>query len=124
MNAIGNQLAPCVKCISLFYRLLHYNFEQAKTVLGAPLPSIARFAEEQSPEQRDRIFDELNTLAVVYRQPSSAFATTAPAHEEVRNIQATHDAVSRIGPLLSSTRLLWRVSNSVCFCHQCSRSWR
>ena len=68
-------------------RLLHHSLEQAKAVIAAPLPSITRFAEEQSPEQRDRIFDELNTLAVVYRQPSSAFITTASLHEEVSSTQ-------------------------------------
>ena len=64
-------------------RLLHYNVEEARRIVGAPAPAITRFAEEQSPEQRDRIFDELNTLAVVYRQPSSAFTNAAPVHKEV-----------------------------------------
>ena len=64
-------------------RLLHYNVEEARRIVAAPAPAITRFAEEQSPEQRDRIFDELNTLAVVYRQPSSAFTNAAPAHKEV-----------------------------------------
>ena len=31
------------------------------------------FAEEQSPELRDRIFDEFNSLAVIYREPAAAF---------------------------------------------------
>ncbi|KAL3162975.1 hypothetical protein ABBQ32_009407 [Trebouxia sp. C0010 RCD-2024] len=66
----------------LYYRLLHYNVQEARRVVAAPVPPIARFAEEQSPEQRDRIFDELNTLAVVYRQPSSAFTNAAPPHKE------------------------------------------
>lgn len=66
----------------LYYRLLHYNVQEAKRIVAAPAGAIARFAEEQSPEQRDRIFDELNTLAVVYRQPSSSFTTTVPAHKE------------------------------------------
>ena len=57
--------------------------EEARRIVGAPAPAITRFAEEQSPEQRDRIFDELNTLAVVYRQPSSAFTNAAPVHKQV-----------------------------------------
>ena len=65
-------------------RLLHFNVQEAKRIVAAPAGAIARFAEEQSPEQRDRIFDELNTLAVVYRQPSSSFTTTVPAHKEVK----------------------------------------
>lgn len=82
-------------------------------MLGAPLPSIARFAEEQSPEQRDRIFDELNTLAVVYRQPSSAFATTAPAHEEVSSSQdhSILECILCTYNLMSSTHLLWGIGS-------------
>lgn len=52
-------------------------------MVASPAPAIGRFAEEQSPEQRDRIFDELNTLAVVYRQPSSSFTNAVPAFKEV-----------------------------------------
>lgn len=36
----------------------------------APLSS---FAEEQSPEMMDRIFEEFNSLSVIYRRPSQAF---------------------------------------------------
>lgn len=65
--------------------------EEARRIVAAPAPAITHFAEEQSPEQRDRIFDELNSLAVVYRQPSSAFTTAAPAHKEV-SLLAPHTA--------------------------------
>ena len=64
-------------------RLLHYNLQEAKRIVASPAPAITRFAEEQSPEQRDHIFDELNTLAVIYRKPSSSFTNAVPAHKEV-----------------------------------------
>ena len=64
-------------------RLLHHNLQEAKRVVASPAPAITRFAEEQSPEQRDHIFDELNTLAVIYRKPSSSFTNAVPAHKEV-----------------------------------------
>lgn len=87
-------------------RLLHYNVQEARRVVAAPVPPIARFAEEQSPEQRDRIFDELNTLAVVYRQPSSAFTNAAPPHKEVccgaldeRMLQPTASLYTRTCPI-------------------------
>lgn len=34
---------------------------------------VAAFAEETSPEIMDRIFEEFNSLAVVYRRPASSF---------------------------------------------------
>ncbi|DBA85225.1 TPA: hypothetical protein ACH3X2_005929 [Trebouxia sp. C0005] len=66
----------------LYYRLLHHNLQEAKRIVASPAPAITRFAEEQSPEQRDHIFDELNTLAVIYRKPSSSFTNAVPAHKE------------------------------------------
>lgn len=61
-------------------RLLQQNTKEAERVLGAPLPAISHFAEEQSPELRDRIFDEFNSLAVVLRAPSSTFLQDCPLH--------------------------------------------
>lgn len=98
-------LAKSPGCCSVC-RLLHHNVQEARRVVAAPVPPIARFAEEQSPEQRDRIFDELNTLAVVYRQPSSAFTTAAPSHKEVccsaldeRMLQPTASLYTRTCPI-------------------------
>ena len=71
-------------------RLLHYNLQEAKRIVASPAPAIARFAEEQSPEQRDHIFDELNTLAVIYRKPSSSFINAVPAHKEVSTAVLPH----------------------------------
>ena len=56
--------------------------EQAKAVISPALPAISAFSEEQSAELRDRIFDEFNTLAVVYQQPSSAFVQQAAPEVE------------------------------------------
>ena len=50
---------------------------EAERVLGAPLPAIAHFAEEQSAELRDRIFDEFNSLAVLLRAPAATFVQAA-----------------------------------------------
>ncbi|EIE24641.1 Adaptor protein complex beta subunit, partial [Coccomyxa subellipsoidea C-169] len=57
----------------LYYRLLQQSVREAERVVGAPLPAISHFAEEQSPELRDRIFDEFNSLAVVLKAPSANF---------------------------------------------------
>ena len=79
-------------------RLLHHNLQEAKRVVASPAPAITRFAEEQSPEQRDHIFDELNTLAVIYRKPSSSFTNAVPAHKEVM-ISVCHSETSRFEKL-------------------------
>ena len=42
-------------------------------MVSPPLPHISTFSEEQSPEVRDRIFEDFNSLAVVYRMPASSF---------------------------------------------------
>jgi hypothetical protein len=51
---------------------------EAERVLGAPLPAIPHFAEEQSAELRDRIFDEFNSLAVLLRAPAATFVQATP----------------------------------------------
>ena len=79
-------------------RLLHHNLQEAKRVVASPAPAITRFAEEQSPEQRDHIFDELNTLAVIYRKPSSSFTNAVPAHKEVM-ISVCHSETLRFETL-------------------------
>lgn len=50
-------------------------------MIGGALPGIVSFSEEQSAERRDRIFEEFNSLAVVYRAPSSAFVAEGDAQE-------------------------------------------
>ncbi|BDA42681.1 beta-adaptin-like protein A [Coccomyxa sp. Obi] len=62
----------------LYYRLLQQSVQEAERVVGAPLPAISHFAEEQSAELRDRIFDEFNSLAVVLRAPSAIFIQETP----------------------------------------------
>ena len=54
---------------------------QARRVIATQPPPILQFAEEQSPELRDRIFDEFNSLAVVYQAPSSTFLQEKPQEE-------------------------------------------
>ena len=58
-------------------RLLRASVAEAERVIGAPLPAISHFAEEQSAELRDRIFDEFNSLAVLLRAPAATFVQAA-----------------------------------------------
>ena len=54
-------------------------------MINPSLPSISAFSEDQSAELRDRIFDEFNSLAVVYQQPSSSFVRQADPAELLDN---------------------------------------
>jgi hypothetical protein len=54
-------------------RLLLHSVEEAKRVVAPDAGAVAAFAEETSPEIMDRIFEEFNSLSVVYRRPASSF---------------------------------------------------
>lgn len=56
-----------------YYRLLQHGVESAERVINPPKQAVSVFADMQSSEIKDRIFDEFNTLAVVYQQPSYMF---------------------------------------------------
>ena len=58
-------------------RLLQHSIQEAKAVIAPPQQPVTSFAEEQSPELRDRIFDEFNSLAVIYWEPAAAFLRRA-----------------------------------------------
>eukprot|EP00250_Pteridium_aquilinum_P017380 c23603_g1_i1 orf=141-2654(+) len=56
-----------------YYRLLQHGVETAERVINPPKQAVSVFADVQSSEIKDRIFDEFNTLAVVYQEPSYMF---------------------------------------------------
>ena len=62
-----------------FCRLLHHSVGAAQSVVDVRRPAVTSFADAQSAETQDRIFDELNTLSVVYRAPASTFIDTEVA---------------------------------------------
>ncbi|CAM6096190.1 unnamed protein product [Calypogeia fissa] len=57
----------------LYYRLLRHSVEVAESVINPQKNAVSVFSGNQSNEVKDRIFDEFNSLAVVYRQPSYMF---------------------------------------------------
>ena len=59
-------------------RLLQAGVAAAAAVIAAPAQALAAFAEEQSAELRDRVFDEFNSLAVIFRAPSATFVPPMP----------------------------------------------
>lgn len=56
-----------------YYRLLQQGVETAERVINPPKQAVSVFADTQSSEIKDRIFDEFNSLAVVYQEPSYMF---------------------------------------------------
>ncbi|CAK9141212.1 unnamed protein product [Ilex paraguariensis] len=56
-----------------YYRLLQYNVSVAEQVVDPPKQAVSVFADTQSSEIKDRIFDEFNSLSVVYQKPSYMF---------------------------------------------------
>ncbi|KAK3164826.1 hypothetical protein QOZ80_1AG0025300 [Eleusine coracana subsp. coracana] len=56
-----------------YYRLLQYDPSVAERVVNPPKQAVSVFADTQSSEMKDRIFDEFNSLSVVYQKPSYLF---------------------------------------------------
>ncbi|KAJ7958599.1 Beta-adaptin-like protein [Quillaja saponaria] len=56
-----------------YYRLLQYNVSVAEHVVNPPKQAVSVFADTHSNEIKDRIFDEFNSLSVVYQKPSYMF---------------------------------------------------
>ncbi|KAM6568201.1 hypothetical protein CsatB_016186 [Cannabis sativa] len=56
-----------------YYRLLQHNITVAERVVNPPKQAVSVFADTQSSEIKDRIFDEFNSLSVVYQKPSYMF---------------------------------------------------
>jgi vesicle coat complex subunit len=56
-----------------YYRLLQHNVLVAERVVNPPKQAVSVFADTQSHEMKDRIFDEFNSLSVVYQKPSYMF---------------------------------------------------
>lgn len=51
-----------------YYRLLQHDVSVAERVVNPPKQAVSVFADTQSNEIKDRIFDEFNSLSVVYQK--------------------------------------------------------
>eukprot|EP00053_Salpingoeca_punica_P012973 m.116554 g.116554 ORF g.116554 m.116554 type:complete len:782 (+) comp16080_c1_seq1:112-2457(+) len=56
----------------LYYRVLRANIEEARQLVLSPRPPTSTFFEHQLAN-RDKLFDEYNSLSVVYGQPANSF---------------------------------------------------
>lgn len=52
----------------LYYRLLQQGVEIAERVVNPTKQAVSVFADTQSSEIKDRIFDEFNSLSVLYQE--------------------------------------------------------
>ncbi|RVX17619.1 Beta-adaptin-like protein A [Vitis vinifera] len=66
-----------------YYRLLQYNVSVAERVVNPPKQAVSVFADTQSSEVKDRIFDEFNSLSVVYQK-------LPPASNVISSIITSH----------------------------------
>ncbi|TMW87754.1 hypothetical protein EJD97_019520 [Solanum chilense] len=87
----------------LYYRLLQYNVSIAERVVNPPKQAVSVFADTQSNEIKDRIFDEFNSLSVVYQKPSYMF--TDKEHrgpfafsEEIGNLSLGEESTDNVAP--------------------------
>ncbi|KAG2334301.1 hypothetical protein Bca52824_005481 [Brassica carinata] len=56
-----------------YYRVLQHDVHVAERVVSPPQQAVSAFADTQSSEIKDRIFDEFNSLSVIYQKPSYMF---------------------------------------------------
>jgi len=77
----------------LYYRLLQTDVREAAKIVQTPqdppLP-IMTFAEDESFENMERVFQEFNTLSVVYGKPAEAFIITKPQKFERPPVTPNH----------------------------------
>lgn len=62
----------------MYYRLLQGKIQVAYGVICGQRTPIERYAEEDSPELKEIVFKEFNTLSVVYNQPAESFLLPYP----------------------------------------------
>ncbi len=72
---------------ALFYfRLLKFDPEEARKIIDSQKPPISKFAEEDTAEIQQRLFEEFNTMAITYNKSSDLFID-----EEHREIHVSHE---------------------------------
>lgn len=79
-HALDDSANPDVRDRALLYfRLLRRDVKTAKSIVDGkdPCAIVGDFAEEANTELRDRIFDNFNTLAVIYGQTPDQFVAPA-----------------------------------------------
>eukprot|EP00475_Leptophrys_vorax_P041247 TRINITY_DN77800_c0_g1_i1.p1 TRINITY_DN77800_c0_g1~~TRINITY_DN77800_c0_g1_i1.p1 ORF type:complete len:749 (-),score=222.35 TRINITY_DN77800_c0_g1_i1:88-2334(-) len=66
----------------LYYRLLRYDVLEAARVVNTPKIIVDAFVDLHDVELNDRLFEEFNTLSVVFQKPSEQFINVPTGEEE------------------------------------------
>ena len=82
----------------LYYRLLHYDVNKAAAVLSKAETVEGPFVEEALSELQDRVFEEFNTLSVIYGEPAERFVTHAAALASAKGPPVNADADDEPAP--------------------------
>eukprot|EP00486_Rosalina_sp_Unknown_P001319 CAMPEP_0201569198 /NCGR_PEP_ID=MMETSP0190_2-20130828/10742_1 /ASSEMBLY_ACC=CAM_ASM_000263 /TAXON_ID=37353 /ORGANISM="Rosalina sp." /LENGTH=277 /DNA_ID=CAMNT_0047991251 /DNA_START=1545 /DNA_END=2378 /DNA_ORIENTATION=- len=61
-----------------YYKLLKYDAEKAEKIVNCPKISVNSFINQAENDLTDKIFNEFNTLSVIYKKPSELFITEEP----------------------------------------------
>ncbi|EPR57314.1 HEAT repeat-containing protein [Toxoplasma gondii GT1] len=78
-KAVNDTSNPDIHDKALFYyRFLKTSLQDARRILSTPLPPADELESSADRELSERLLEEFNSLAVVYRLPSSAFLCVSP----------------------------------------------
>lgn len=80
-----------------YYRLLTVGVDEAKQVVDAPKQPINSFIEDDAHEYKDQLFEQFNTLSVVYGKPSSLWLKEVPVSPAVAAAQAADSHAAQNG---------------------------
>jgi len=61
-----------------YYRLLKYDVRRAEQIVNCPKISVNSFIDPAEKDLTDKIFNEFNTLSVIYKKPAELFITDEP----------------------------------------------
>ena len=63
---------------AFYYRLLEHSVSKAEEIVNCPKVIVDTFADAADDEVIDQVYQEFNTLAVIYRKPSAMFVNEEP----------------------------------------------
>ena len=92
----------------LYLRLLQLNVEEAQRVIAPERASIAAFAEEGDSSVTDIVFEEFNSLSVIYNKPAIAFIEEYEKNFDDSDLEErrANIATSGSGPAFTDSNLL------------------
>ncbi|KAK7307717.1 hypothetical protein VNO77_31210 [Canavalia gladiata] len=82
-----------------YYQLLQYNVSVAECAVNPPKQAILVFADTQSSEIKDHIFDEFSSLSIVYQKQEHGKASIEekPSKDNERTQESEHGGETQKG---------------------------